>query len=157
MKKILVLIASLFCISPLFLFADNISRNGYGSNPSSILDSVVKKANDEYQIQKSQLDGITSTTSGEMGDMRFRITNTLEYLKNHIHPYIQWFVYIALSLATILLIYNGFLMVTNVTHGDGDLAKVKWRIINIAIGIIVLTGFYYLIDIITAVINFIFT
>jgi hypothetical protein len=48
-------------------------------------------------------------------------------------------------------------MVTNVTHGSGDFAKVKGRIIDIAIGIIVLTGFYYLIDIVIAVVNFLFT
>ncbi|MDR0370063.1 MAG: hypothetical protein LBH96_06295 [Candidatus Peribacteria bacterium] len=66
MKKILVLLASLFCMSSLVLFADSLSRDGFGSDAASILGAVVQKANEEYPIQESQLDGITSTTSGEM-------------------------------------------------------------------------------------------
>ena len=62
------------------------------------------------------------------------------YLKNNIHPYIQWLVYAGLALATILLIYNGFLMVTNVVNGgEGDISKVKKNIMYIGIGVIVLT------------------
>jgi hypothetical protein len=48
-------------------------------------------------------------------------------------------VYIGLSIAVILLIYNGFLMVTNAVHKEGETAKIKKNIINIVIGVIILT------------------
>jgi hypothetical protein len=48
-------------------------------------------------------------------------------------------------------------MVTNVTHGQGEFSKIKGNLLSIALGVIILTGFYYLIDIILAVLNFIFT
>jgi hypothetical protein len=121
------------------------------------LDSFVDKANEDSKIQDTALDGITSKAAEYSGNIKFRITNTLEWLKNNIHPYIQWVVYLGLAVATILLIVNGFLMVTNaVNGGEGDFSKIKGRFINIGIGVIILTGFYYLIDIVTAVINFLF-
>ncbi|MDR2541796.1 MAG: hypothetical protein LBD11_08950 [Candidatus Peribacteria bacterium] len=61
-----------------------------------------------------------------------------------------------MALATIFLIYNGFMMTTNIIHGKGELGKVKDNFIYIGIGVVILTGFYYLIDIVVAVINFIF-
>jgi hypothetical protein len=62
MKKILCICASLlYLAAPLSLLADNISRGGYGERPASILEAVVKEANKNYQIQESQLDGMTST------------------------------------------------------------------------------------------------
>ena len=90
--------------------------------------------------------------------MKYRITNTLTYFKNHIHPYIQWILYIGLTAATILLIYNGFLLVTNGANGGaGEMSKVKENLMNIGIGVIILTGFYFLIDLIVAVLNFLFS
>ncbi|MDR0282275.1 MAG: hypothetical protein LBI53_02925 [Candidatus Peribacteria bacterium] len=77
-------------------------------------------------------------------------------MKDHIHPYIQWFVYAGLAIATILIIYNGFLMVTNVTHGKGEVSKIKDNIIYLGIGVVILTGFYYLIDIILSIVNYLF-
>lgn len=111
------------------------------------------EANKDYKIQDTALDGITSQDTSFTADKNFTLTNTLVNLKNTIHPYLQWAVYLGLSLAVILLIYNGFLMVTNVMHGNGEFSKLKNNFIYIALGVIVLTGFYYLIDIIVAVIN----
>jgi hypothetical protein len=48
------------------------------------------------------------------------------------------------------------MMTTNIIHGKGELGKVKDNFIYIGIGVVILTGFYYLIDIVVAVINFIF-
>ncbi|MDR0650721.1 MAG: hypothetical protein LBG59_04960 [Candidatus Peribacteria bacterium] len=121
------------------------------------MNTFVDEANKDHKIQDTALDGVTSKSAGYSGSIKFRITNTLEWLKNNIHPYIQWAVYLGLAIATILLIYNGFLMVTNaVNGGQGEFSKIKSNFLNIGIGVIVLTGFYYLIDIVTAVINFLF-
>jgi hypothetical protein len=57
----------------------------------------------------------------------------LDWLRQNINPYIQRAVYLGLSIAVILLIYNGFLMVTNAVHKEGEAAKIKKNIINIVI------------------------
>jgi hypothetical protein len=63
----------------------------------------------------------------------------LDWFRQNINPYLQWTVYIGLSIAVILLIYNGLLMVTNAIHKEGETAKVKKNIMNIVIGVIILT------------------
>lgn len=47
-------------------------------------------------------------------------------------------------------------MVTNAAHKEGDMSKVKKNIINIIIGVIILTGFYFIIKLTVSVINAIF-
>ena len=146
----------LIVFAPLFLFANN-GWFGFGWTPISILEKVVSDANEDQRNQHTKVNGVTSTMGGYSGDIRYRITNTLERIKNNIHPYIQWFVYLGLAIATILIIYNGFLMVTNVTHGKGEVTKIKDNIIYLGIGVVILTGFYYFIDIILAIVNYLFT
>jgi hypothetical protein len=48
-------------------------------------------------------------------------------------------------------------MVTNSANGgNGEFSKTKGNLINIGIGVVLLTGFYFLIDLIVAVLNFLF-
>lgn len=42
--------------------------------------------------------------------------NTLKVITNHINIYLQWLLYIGLSVAVILLIVNGLMMVTGAFH-----------------------------------------
>jgi hypothetical protein len=63
--------------------------------------------------------------------------------------------YIGLSLAVLGIIYNWFLMVTNSIHGNGTSEKVKSRIMNISIGVWLLTGFYVIIQLLLATISYI--
>ncbi|MFZ2151416.1 MAG: hypothetical protein WAZ12_00995 [Candidatus Absconditicoccaceae bacterium] len=137
-----------------FSFAQVGTRGKYGRDPTAILDTVVSKANQDYEIQETALDGITNDQGGYAKE--YKIANTLEYFKNNIQPYIQWAVYVGLTCAVILLIYNGFLMVTGSIHKEGDSDKIKKNVTNIAIGVIVLTGFYTIIKLMVAVINMIF-
>jgi hypothetical protein len=65
-------------------------------------------------------------------------------------------VYIGLVVAVILIIYNGFLMVTNGLHKEWDMAKVKKNLMNITIGILLLTWFYAIIKIVVWLINSVF-
>ncbi|MDR2415169.1 MAG: hypothetical protein LBD75_00710 [Candidatus Peribacteria bacterium] len=156
MKKIFaILLVTVHLFLP--LLAQNISWDAGTNSPVDLLDKFSDEANSDHKIQDTVLDGVTSQSAGYSGNIKFRITNTLEWLKNNIHPYIQWAVYLGLAIATILLIFNGFLMVTNaVNGGQGEFSKIKGNFIHIGIGVIILTGFYYLIDIVTAVINFLF-
>lgn len=124
-------------------------------SPREMLDKVVYDANAIDQYQETAMDGVTSRDESCINGWG-RITNTLCWVKNHIHPYIQWIVYLGLTLSVILLIYNGFKMVTNVMHGEGDFWKIKTNILYIGLWIIILTWFYYLLDIVMAIINFLF-
>ncbi len=153
MKKIILAFMVMLVSLPFFGFAQD-SRWKYGQNPIQILDTVVSEANEEYKIQQTALDTATSTQWGYAST--YKIANTLDRLRNNINPYLQWAVYIWLSVAVILLIYNGFLMVTNAIHKEWESAKVKKNIINIAIGVILLTWFYFIIRLAVALINSIF-
>jgi len=157
--KYLILTASFLLLGAsavLFAADDMPPREGYGATPTDILDNVVGKAN-EYNIIDTQRDGVTSKGPERYHDNpEYTITNTLFYVKNRIHPYLQRTLYIGLAAATILLIYNGFLLVTNAAHGEGELTKIKANLMYIGIGVIILTGFYFLLDLIVAVINFLF-
>jgi len=124
-------------------------------SPREMLDIVVYKANSDMQIQETAMDGITSHgTAANCPANAWRITRTLCWVKENIHPYIQWIVYAWLSLSILLLIRNGFLLVTNTVHGSAP--DIKKRILYIGVGIVILTGFYYLIDLFMIVFAFIF-
>ncbi len=155
MKKICIIVAilsSIFLSS--FGFAANDGRWSYGDDPSQILDNVVETANDDYHIQQTALDHATNTQWAYLP--QYKIANTLDWLRNNIDPYLQRAVYIGLCVAVILIIYNGFLMVTNAVHKEGDSAKVKKNIVNILIGVLVLTGFYFIIKLMVSLITSIF-
>jgi len=155
MKKILLAILAFSVVIPLVNFAQDSSRaSKYGSDPIMILDSVVDEANDEYKIQQTSLDNATDKQWAYSS--QYKIANTLDRFRNNINPYLQRAVYIGLSLAVILLIYNGFLMVTNAVHKEWEIAKIKKNIMNIVIGVVILTGFYFIIKLAVAIINSIF-
>lgn len=152
-KAILISLLVLYAL-PLFGFAQDSSRSKYGENPIQILDNVVEEANDDYKIQQTALDGATDKQWAYAS--QYKIANTLDRLRNNISPYLQWAVYIGLSAAVILLIYNGFLMVTNSIHKEWEAAKIKKNMINIVIGVIFLTGFYFIIKLVVSLINSLF-
>ncbi len=154
MKKLILVAIMLGYSLPLFSFAQSDSRGKYGEDPIQILDNVVSEANDEYKIQQTALD--TATDKEWAYASQYKIANTLDRFRNNINPYLQRTVYIWLSVAVILLIYNGFLMVTNAVHKEWEVAKIKKNIINIIIGVIILTGFYFIIRLTVSIINSIF-
>jgi len=126
----------------------------YGTTPLEVLDNVAGNANTDYEIQETALN---SANDQEWGyQKQYKIANTLDYLRNNIAPYLQRAVYLWLVVAVILIIYNGLLMVTNAFHKEGDMEKVKKRLINITIGVLLLTGFYAIIKIVVGLINSVF-
>ena len=102
-----------------------------------MVDSVVGEANKNIQFQETALDGITDQQGGFV--RQYKIANTLDFLRNNIAPYLQWMVYIGLVIAVILIVYNGFLMVTHAINKVGDFEKVKKNIGYIAIGVLLMT------------------
>ena len=149
-KRIIILgIASLFSLWQ--TFAQPWGRSIYGSEPIQILDSVASEANDEYRIQETQLDDISPLQWSYAS--QYRLTNTLDSMRQNIWPYINRAYYIGLAAAVLLLVFNGFLMVTNSLHGKGDLWESKKRLVNIVLWVIVLTGIYAIVRIFMSLIG----
>lgn len=155
MNKRLKKIAVFLLFSPVCLtFASSDNWGGYWTKPIEVLDSVVGEANKTDQIQETALDGISNDQGSYQSE--YQIANTLDYLRLHIATYLQWIVYIGLSLSVILLIYNGFLMVTHVVHKSGDFSKIKKNIMYIVIWVIILTSFYAIIKLVVGLLNSVF-
>jgi len=124
----------------------------YGSDPISILNEVASDANSDraYAVQDTQLDGVKAWP------WRYRIYNTLQWIRRNISPYIQRAVYVWLTTAVILIIFNWLRMVTTGIHDAWKFEDIKKNIINICIWILLLTGFYVIFKLIIAAINAIF-
>lgn len=157
MRKILK-IALLTSISLLFVnysLAQSNSWAGYWSTPMQVLDTVVDKANATDDYQRTALDGITDLQWTYKRSRK--ISNTFDYLRMHIWPYIQWAVYIGLVLSTAGLIICWLLMVTWWISKTKWFESVKWKIVNALLWVFFLSWFYLLIDLIVWLTNSIFT
>ncbi len=140
----------LFGTSILYVSAETSQRQG---NPMQMLDNFANKVNKEDRIQDNTLNDITNIQWQYASEYKF--ANTLDSIRMQIAPYIQRTMYIGLSMAVLGIIYNGFLMVTNSIHGNWTSDKVKSRIINISIGVWLLTWFYVIIQLLLATISYV--
>jgi hypothetical protein len=157
--KLLIGIATILGLLTSFSFATNTElgsdmRGWYGSSPVEILDRVAGQANKNIAVQETAIDWVTDEMWGY--PRQYKISNTLEYLRINIAPYIQWVVYIGLVVAVILVMYNWFLMVTHSIHSQWDFAKIQGKLKYIAIGILLLTWFYTIIKLVVGLVNSIF-
>ncbi len=154
MKKIwAILLFWAFLLGNLGVSAEE-SRWWYGNSPLEVLENVVGEANKDIQFQETALNDISDKEWWFQS--QYKIANTLDYLRINIAPYLQWMVYIWLVIAVILIVYNGFLMVTHTINKEGDFGKIKAKIWYIAVGILLLTGFYAIIKLVVGLINSIF-
>lgn len=89
----------------------------FEANPVNVLDSFYSQANKNSsdRVQNTDLDNVTSKYCTEAIANRpgFTITKTLCNIKSSIGNYLQYIMYIGLAAATILLIWNGFKLVTS--------------------------------------------
>ena len=144
-------ICSVFLVNS--IHADRQGWGAIGSNPGDIFDYYAWQVNED-RIQDNAFNDISPIQWQYASE--YRITNSLDAIRLQITPYIQWIMYLWLSIAVILIVYNGFLMVTNsINGGEGDTSKVKTNLINIAIGLIFLCGFYVIIQLLLALISYI--
>jgi hypothetical protein len=137
-----------------FSFAQPWSRGNRWSSPEDILNSIADKANTQYDIQDSPLERVNERQWWY--PMQYKIANTLDSIRVNIAIYIQWIVFVWLALATIWLIYIGFLMVTNPISNEWVIDKIKSRVIGIITGVLLITWFYALLRLFTALITTIF-
>jgi hypothetical protein len=82
------------------------------------------------QVLVSPLDKVSRTEGQFESDKR--LANTLDSLRQRISEYLNRILFLGLSGATILIVYNGLTMVMTPMTGD-QLEKVKKRIINLLI------------------------
>ena len=130
-------------------------RWNYGSDPMMIFETIVDEANDDgYAIQETALDGVTDLEWGY--DRKYKISNTLDYVRKNMDPYLQWAIYAWLVLATIAIIYIWFLLVTNSIHKAWDRTKIKTNLMYALLWVFLLSWFYFIIKVIVALITSIF-
>lgn len=156
MKKI---IAKILSLSAIFLAFVSCSfaiqyESKWSDNPMDTLTNMVDDANKWwYKIQDTALDEINDL---EWINKKYKITNTLEYLRKNIDPYMQWAIYVWLVLATVVLIYMWFLLVTWWIHKSWDFSKLKTRFGYVVVWVLLLTWFYVILKVAVALINTIF-
>ena len=124
------------------------------SSPFQVFNSVVGEANAWEGIQETALDWITDLQGSY--PRQYKITNTLDYIRQHISPYIQWAVYVWFIASTAWLIICWFLLVTWWIWKSSGFEKVKWKIVNALLGVFILSWFYLFIKLIVWIINTIF-
>lgn len=129
-------------------------RVGWWNSPEEIAATIADKANEDIRVQDTKFDKITNKQWAY--GKNYQITNTLERIRKNIQPYLQWMLYIGLIGATILLIWNGFRLVTNSVISWGDMKTVKGNIQTILVGVLIMTSFLILIKLVMAVINMFF-
>lgn len=158
MKKIKKLLVLLFWIVTILPWQFTLWYVGTkrANNPMETLDTVLDASNEwRFWVQETALDGVSDREGSYAA--KYKISNTLEYFRRNIDPYLQRALYIGLALATAALIYMWFLLVTNWVTGAWDLSKLKSRIIFVLVWVLLLTWFYAIIKIVVAVINMIFS
>lgn len=142
-------------ISPIHAQEISNTRVGRGDSPEEIVNTIADKANEDLKIQDTRFNTINNKQGGYGAD--YQITNTLEWIRKNIQPYLQWILYIGLTGATILLIWNGFRLVTNSAISWWDMKTVKGNIKTLLIGVIIMTSFLAIIKLVMAVMNMFFS
>lgn len=128
----------------------NKGRWQFGSSPLEILDNVTDRANPANdRIQDTALDNVTHSEWSY--PFAYRLANTFDSIRRRSAPYLDWMFYIGLSVAVILLIWQWFQLVIGKTFAD-----IRKPITNIVVGVVVLTGVYLMIKLVTSVVALIF-
>lgn len=109
-------------------------------DPLQVLDRL--KSN----TQKTRLDDVPLSEGSDTP-----IFDTLKEIADRLGPYIQWAIYIWLSVATILLIFNWVLLV--ISPLKDTYANVKTRVTSILMWVAMLTGFFLVIKLIMSIIS----
>ena len=148
--KIMILLFSCFAAFS-FSFAQQWRWSDRWSTPFQVFENVVAWANTWDKIQETYLDTINSDNWSEAPE--FKITNTLNSVRQHIGPYIQWAVYIGFVMSVAWLIICGFIMSTWWISKSSWFEKVKSKIINACLAVLLLSWFYIIIKLIVGVIN----
>lgn len=122
------------------------------STPLDLFNDIVHEANKGDPIQETALDNVSRTDSAI--SWPYTIARTLDSIRIKAAPYLQWFMFVWLSLSVIYIIYAWFQLVTSATS-DYDLKKARGKIKNVIIGVLVITGFYIIIRVALSLVAYI--
>lgn len=162
MKKITYLFIALF-VFIWWVFSVSNAQDKEGTwwkfaehNPVDLLDTINTKANGSKadRVQDTQLNNVTSKACTLWVKSNFTITRTLCYIKENIKSYLQYVIYIWLAVATIIVIWNGFLLVTS-SNREAQMTNFKKNMWFLVIGIVLIIGFYFILDVFVSIVNFV--
>lgn len=114
------------------------------TQPLEVVNDIVKKENQSTNIVTTTLDQV-SNTEGAFGAEN-KVSSTLDSIRIHLATYLEWLVFTGLTVAVILIIYNGLLLVMNPVSGE-DLKKVQKKLLYIITWALMLTGFYFVLKV----------
>lgn len=131
----------------------------FTDDPTDLLKMVHHKANEDNgsRVQVTPVNNVTSKVSYcdiAITDKRFTLTKTFCSIKLAIKWYLQYIMYIWLTGATIFIIRNWFKIVT-ATDKEKQIWVFKKNMINLIIWVILLTSFYFILDVFVSVVNFV--
>lgn len=126
-------------------------------NPVKLLDTIYFNANSKRseEVQRTQYDPVSSIGGNCAPDGRFTISNTLCSLKSLSGSYLQYIIYIWLTVATIMIIRNWFKLVTSQDR-EKQIRAFRTNLVYIVIWVILLIWFYYILDFFVSTTNLIF-
>ncbi len=124
--------------------------------PIKFLDEAADKANgawDTDKVQDTILDNtITSAGSACSKDSRYTFSNTLCIIKSNLYTYLQYTIYVGLAVATIMLVRNGLRLVV-AKDNEAQFKEFKKNMISIGVWVLLLIGFYIIIEVFVSVVN----
>lgn len=111
------------------------------SKPMDVLNDLVQN---EDQIG-TELDAV-ERSQWWFGVAYLKSSDTFDSVRQNIDVYLQWIAFLGLTFAVIFVIYNGLrLMFTPMSPEQAGI--VKKRIIYISLGVVLITGFYFILKI----------
>lgn len=113
-----------------------VKRWSRDASPNDVLDQV----REWRGVQDTQLDHVQRQPW-------WSVEWTLDWVRMEIWTYINWAVFIGLSIAVILIIYNWLLLVTT-SMNESVLEKVKTRLMYLWVWVLIMTGFYVIIQLV---------
>lgn len=124
----------------------------YGNTPIEIIDNIAWEANAyrHEQVQNTRLNDIDRSMWAYDWDKR--IANTMDVFRDKLSFYINIIVWIWLSIAVILIIYNWFILIAK-SWSEWEIKKVQTRLIYLSIWVLVLVWFPFLIKIVLSLIE----
>ena len=160
MRKFYSLLVILFSITVVLCFPSSI----WATDIDNVLNRWVTGLIDDIyrdqkpgrdSVQETALDTVSSEDENDTGVTKeFTITRTLNSIKDKLHGYLQYIVYIWLSAAVILLIWNGFQIITS-SDKEKQMGVFKKNFTYILIWVLLLVAFYTIIDIFVGIVNLI--
>ena len=158
MKQFTKIVLFVFALCALFScsYAQEWKRTNRWSTPMQVFETFVDKTNDNgrYSIQDTALDDVSDLQWTYA--RQYKISNTLDFIRQEIDPYLQRAAYIWLVASTVWLIICWFLLVTGWIWKSAWFEKVKWKIFNALIWVFLLSGFYLVVKLFISVINMVF-